>query len=125
MFMMNETTGDIITRQGDTWALQVTGITDDFDAYFSVYKGDTRERLFEIPTKPVEGVSTFEIDAATSNLMTVPTGKKTEIYYYGIKRCKDGIEDTVIVGDKNVGDLNKITVYPLITEGAENEVQNG
>ena len=125
MFMMNEITGDIITRQGDTWTVRITGITDDFDAYFSVYKGDTRERLFEIQTKPVEGVSTFEIDAAHSNLMTVPTGKKTEIYYYGIKRCKDGMEDTVIVGDKGVGDLNKITVYPLITEGAENEVQNG
>lgn len=120
MFIINEETGDIITRQGDTWSLQVSGITDDFDAYFSVYRGDNRERLFEIDAHPENGITNFNINAANSNLMTVPAGKKTEIYYYGIKRCKDGMEDTVIVGDKGVGDLNKITVYPLITEGAEN-----
>lgn len=129
MFIMNETTGDIITRQGDTWSLQVSGITDDWDAYFSVYRGDNRERLFEIKANPENEITNFNVDAANSNLMTVPAGRKTEIYYYGIKRCKlvDGkyIEDTVIVGNKEIGELNKITVYPLITEGAENEVQNG
>lgn len=120
MFILNDETGDIITRQGDTWSLQVTGIDDSWDAYFSVYRGDTRERLFEIHTNPVENVTTFNITAANSNLMTVPDGKKIAIYYYGIKRCKDGEEDTVIVGNKDVADLNKITVYPLITEGEEN-----
>lgn len=120
MFIMDDETGDIITRQGDTWMLQVTGIPDDWEAYFSVYKGDTRERLFEIETQPDNGVSIFNVTASNSNLMTVPDGKKTEVYYYGIKRCKNGFEDTVIIGSKNVGDLNKITVYPLITEGAEN-----
>ena len=118
MFIIDDTTGDMITRQGDTFSLNVTGITDDWTAYFSVYRD--REILFEIHTTPVDGTSTFNITAAQSNLMTVPTNKKYEIYHYGIKRCKDGIEDTVIVGDKQVGELNKITVYPLTTEGTAN-----
>jgi hypothetical protein len=117
---MDETTGDMTTRQGDTFSFQVSGVSDEWTLYFSVYKPNTREILFEIHTTPVEGVSTFDINTINSNLMTVPEGKKTEIYCYGIKRCKDGIEDTVIVGDKDVGDLNKILVYPLITEGDEN-----
>lgn len=124
MFIIDEETGDIITRQGDTWTIQVSGIDDSWDVYFSVYKGDTRERLFEIDTKPVNGVTTFNITATHSNLMTVPIGKRTAVYYYGIKRCKvigeTSVEDTVIIGNKNVGDLNKLTVYPLITEGVEN-----
>jgi hypothetical protein len=117
---MDDTTGDMTTRQGDTFSFTVTGITDDWDAYFSVYRGDSRNILFEIKTKPVEGVATFNISAAESNLMTVEEGKKTATYYWNIKRCKDGVEDTVIVVGKNVSDLNKIIVYPLTTEGAEN-----
>lgn len=120
MFIMDEETGDITTRQGDTFTINVTGISDDWTVYFSVYRGSDRVRLFEISQTPVEGTTTFDITARESNLMTVPNGKKTELYYYGIKRCKDNIEDTVIVGNKKVSDLNKILVYPLITEGTEN-----
>lgn len=123
MFIIDDTTGNMVTRQGDTFSLSVTGITDDWTVYFSVYKD--REILFEVHKTPVDGLTTFNISAFNSNKMTVPTGKKYETYYYGIKRCKDGIEDTVIVGNKQVGELNKITVYPLTTEGTENEVQNG
>lgn len=124
MFIMDDITGDITTRQGDTWSFDVEGISDDFDAYFSVYRGDTRERLFEIQTNPVNGVTKFEIDNTNSDKLIVPENRKTEIYYYGIKRCKliNGkyFEDTVIVGDKQIGELNKILVYPKITEGAVN-----
>ena len=120
MFIMDDETGNMTTRQGDTWSFKVTGVEDDWDLFFSVYRKDTRERLFEIQTKPVLGEATFNITAADSDKMTVPEGKKTEIYYWGLKRCKDGVEDTLIVGNKEVADLNVITVYPLITEGADN-----
>jgi len=120
MFIMDDVTGDMTTRQGDSFSFTVTGITDDWDVYFSVYNGASREILFETSTKPVNEETVFNITAGETNKLTVPKGKKTETYYYGIKRCKDGVEDTVIIGDKNIGDLNKITVYPLITEGAEN-----
>ena len=124
MFIMDEETGDAVTRQGDTFSISVSGITDGWQVFFSVYRGSDRSILFEIESAPSNDVTTFDITAAQSNLMTVPNGKKTEIYYYGIKRCKevDGkmVEDTVIIGNKDVGDLNKITVYPLTTEGVEN-----
>ena len=70
--------------------------------------------------RPLIVLQLFFVTANDSNKLTVPEGKKTERYYYGIKRCKDNVEDTVIIGDKDVGDLNLLLVYPLITEGTEN-----
>ena len=120
MFIIDEETGDATTRQGDTWNITVSGISDDWTVYYSVYEKDTRNIVFEIPTTPVNGDSTFFISAENSNKLTVPEGKKTEKYYWGIKRCKGEIEDTVIIGNKDVGDLNLLLVYPLIVEGTEN-----
>lgn len=120
MFIMDDETGDMITRQGDSYSFQVEGVDDDWDLYYSVYKTSNREILFEIKTNPINQVATFEITPKDSTLMTVPEGKKTEVYYWGLKRSKDGFEDTLIVGDKQVADVNKITVYPLTTEGPDN-----
>lgn len=120
MFIIDEETGDATTRQGDTFNLSVSGISDDWTVYFSVYEKDTRNIVFELHTTPVDSVATFFVTANDSNKLTVPHGKKTEKYYYGIKRCKDNIEDTVIIGNKDVGDLNLLLVYPLITEGTKN-----
>lgn len=119
MFIIDDITGNMTLRQGDTYEFIVEGVTNDWVLYYSVYNAN-REILFEIHETPVSGLTTFRITAAQSDLMTVPLGKKTETYYYGLKRCKGAQEDTLIVGDKNVGDLNKITVYPLTTEGVEN-----
>ena len=120
MFIMDDTTGDMTTRQGDSFSFTITGITDDWDVYFSVYKLTDRTIIFETRATPENEVTTFNITPAESNKLTVPSGKKTETYYYGIKRCKEGVEDTVIIGNKDVSAVNKILVYPLITEGAEN-----
>lgn len=120
MFKMDDVTGDMTTRQGDSFSFKVTGITSDWNAYFSVYRGDTREIVFEIQGIHENNETIFNVTPADSNLMTVEDGKKTATYYWNIKRCKDGVEDTVIVVGKDVSDLNKITVYPLTTEGAEN-----
>lgn len=120
MFIMDDATGDMTIRQGDTYTFVVSGISDDWVVYYSVYRKSDRRIVFEVSSTPVNEETTFNITAAQSNLLTVPAGKKTELYYYGIKRCKEGIEDTVLIGDKEVGELNKILVYPLITEGDEN-----
>lgn len=119
MFIIDDITGNMTLRQGDTYEFTVEGVTDDWELYYSVYNAN-REILFEIHATPVDNLTTFRITAAQSDLMTVPLGRKTETYYYGLKRCKGTQEDTLIVGDKNVGDLNKISVYPLTTEGIEN-----
>ena len=124
MFKINKRTGDIVTRQGDTWDLSVSGVSDDWDLYFSVYTADTREILFELNTNPVDGIALFEVNAENSDKLIVPEEKESETYYYGIKRCKNidnkYVEDTLILQGKSVNDLNMITVYPLIVEGAEN-----
>lgn len=119
MFIIDEETGNMIIRQGDSYNFTVEGVDDSYTLYYSVYNVN-REILWEISTNPVNTVATFNITPKYSTQMTVPVNRKTETYYYGLKRCKDGYEDTLIVGDKDVGDLNKITVYPLITEGDEN-----
>ena len=119
MFIIDEETGNMTVRQGDSYEFTVEGVTDDWKLYYSVYDAN-RVIKFETNETPVDGSATFHITPAMSNLLTVPTEKKTEIYYYGLKRCKEGIEDTLIVGDKSVSDLNKIIVYPLTTEGDEN-----
>lgn len=119
MYIVDEETGDMIIRQGDTYTFKVEGVTDDYDLYYSVYNSN-REILWELHTKPIEGVAEFTVTPYYSNQLTVPADKKNEIYYYGLKRCKDGFEDTLIVGEKKINELNKITVYPLITEGSEN-----
>lgn len=121
MFVIDEETGDAITRQGDTWSLSISGISDEWTVYYSVYTKDTRDIVFEISASPVDSNTTFFVTAEDSDKLVVPEGKKTEKYYYGIKRCKDNIEDTVIIGNKDVGDLNLLTVYPKIVEGTVND----
>lgn len=119
MFIIDEVTGNMTIRQGDTYMFTVEGVDDSYDLYYSVYDSN-RKILWEIQTKPINQVASFNITPAYSTQLSVPTGRKTETYYYGLKRCKDGYEDTLIVGNKEVGDLNRILVYPLITEGDEN-----
>lgn len=126
MFKMDEVTGDQTVRQGDDYSFSVIGIPDDWDVYYSVYRASDRKIMFEIKSKPANEVTEFIVTPADSELLTVPVNKKVEIYYYGIKRCKDGREDTVIVGTKKDGtpkdvtDLNKVTVLPLTNQGDEN-----
>lgn len=119
MYIVDEETGDMTIRQGDTYTFRVEGVSDDYELYYSVYNAN-RDIVWEISTTPVDGVADFTVTPYYSNQLTVPKNKRTAIYYYGLKRCKDGYEDTLIVGDKSINELNKITVYPLITEGTEN-----
>jgi len=123
MFIIDEETGNITIRQGDSAEITITGIPDDreYDVYFSMYDSN-RNILFKLKENPVDREVTFKITPKLSNLLTVPSGQKTALYYWGVKRCyeSDNFEDTLLVGDKGVADLNKVTVYPLIVEGAEN-----
>lgn len=123
MYIIDEETGDMTIRQGDSGELTVMGIPDDreYDVYFSMYDKD-KNILFELKETPVDQSVTFKITPAHSNLLTVPAGNKTAIYFYAVKRCyePDNFEDTLIIGDKAISGENKVTVYPLLVEGAEN-----
>ena len=52
-------------------------------------------------------------------LLTVPQNASCEIYYYGVKLCSDStFEDTLLIGNGDIGSLNTITVFPKKVEGA-------
>lgn len=123
MFIIDEKTGNITLRQGDNAELSIEDIPEDkeYDIYFSIYDSN-RNIIFELREIPVNGSVTFKITPANTELLTVPDGQKTANYFWAVKRCyePDNFEDTLIVGDKGVADVNKVLVYPKIVEGAEN-----
>lgn len=126
MFIMDDETGDAILRQGDSYSFKIIGVPDDWDLYYSVYRKEDRTIVFEIKTNPINSEATINVTAEDSDKLVVPQDKKYEIYCWGAKRCKDGVEDTLIIGNKQVGDLNKLQVYPKITEGEiPEDDQNG
>lgn len=56
--------------------------------------------------------------ASLTDLLTVSKSNETETYYFGIKICdKLGNEDTLVIGNNEIGDNNTITVYPKKVEG--------
>lgn len=114
---------NIVLRQGDSGKLTIGGLDDyiGYTLYLSVYDAD-RNIIFEI-NKLVEGEDVeLVFSPSNTNLLTVPAKKKTAIYYFGLKIClaSDDFEDTLIIDGKGVDDLNKVVVYPLITEGTLN-----
>lgn len=123
-FIVDEETGDIECRQGDTGKIVISGIPTDKEylLYFSIYDND-RKILHEQSARPSEGQVTFNLPPAVTDNLTVAKGVKYATYYWGIKLCyePDDYEDTLLVGDKSIGDVNKIKVYPKIVEGTENE----
>lgn len=117
MFIMDDETGEQKTRQGDSYEFTVTGIDADWDVYYSVYRIDTREILLEVQSTKENGADKITVSAEESDKLTVESGRKSTSYGWNIKRCKNGIEDTVIVVGKDVDDINKIIVLPKTTEG--------
>lgn len=120
MFQVNGETGDVICRQGDSGEMTFTGISTakPYKAYFSIYN-NKRKILVEIEATPFDGTVTFGLTPEMMDKLEVPVGEKNMLYYYGIKIClpEENYEDTLVVGNKEITALNKITVYPKITEG--------
>ena len=126
MFKYDEKTATMTTRQGDSFSFEVEGVDSGWTLFFSVFD-IKRNILLEISAIPDEnGVALFKVSPSDSNKLVVSKGKKAETYYYNFKRCtrvdeEEVIEDTLIIGDKQVSDLNKLIVYPLTTEGFAND----
>lgn len=117
MFEMNDETGDQKTRQGDWYSFKVEGIGADWKVFYSVYNTETREILLEVQSTKENGVDIITVLPSDCDKLTVEDGKKSATYGWNVKRCKDGIEDTVIVVGKKPEDINKIVVLPKTTEG--------
>ena len=117
MFIMNDETGEQKVRQGDSYEFIVTGIDADWEVFYSVYNIETQEIMLEVQSEKIEGGDKISVPADESDKLIVPQGKKSMAYGWGIKRKKNGFEDTTIVKDRKEEDVVKIIVLPKITEG--------
>lgn len=126
MFNVDGKTGNIICRQGDTGAYIIEGLPIDENMFdpevFLSFYNNKRIILAELSASPVEGQVTFFIPASMTDKLTVSSGTPTATYFFGIKLCYRDVEgnefeDTLIIGDKSIDEVNKIIVYPKIVEG--------
>ena len=122
MFLVDEETGNITLRQGDSGEYTINGLPTD--QYYDVYLAIQDKKRNPIGNEIKESANlkssvTLKFLSSLTDLLTVPKSEETETYYFGIKLCdKLGNEDTLIIGNNDVGDKNTITVYPKKAEGS-------
>ena len=118
--------GNITLVQGDSGQLTVSGLNTDknYDVYLAVQ--DTRRN--PIGTEILVSSNSqpnviFEFTPELTNLFTVKKNEESAEYYYGVKVCDEdtNFEDTLLIGNSEIGDLNTITVYPKKVEGTLND----
>lgn len=122
-FVMNSDFS-ITTYQGDTGQIVVNGLPVDkeYIVYFAIQNADREIIGQEVSVEANKNSSiVFNLSGTLTNLLIVPEDSKKATYYYGIKLCTaDGkIEDTLILGEGGIGDLNPIYVYPRKVKGVE------
>ncbi|DAA89073.1 TPA: hypothetical protein CPT87_02900 [Candidatus Gastranaerophilales bacterium HUM_5] len=114
--------GNITLIQGDSGELVINGLPTDknYSVYFAI-QDENRNPIgseIELDTNNSSSVI-FTITGSLTNLLTVKKDDETATYYYGIKLCNkdDFMEDTLLIGNTQIGSLNTITVYPKKVEG--------
>lgn len=117
-----ETSGNITLVQGDSIEIVINGVPTDqnYEVYFAVQNEERQPIGSEIMVESL-GKSSVAIKLLGNytKQFTVEEDKKSQKYYYGIKLCSrnDEIEDTLLLGESLIGELNTITVYPMKVEG--------
>ena len=123
MQIVDELTGDMIIRQGDNGEYIVEDTPTDkvYTAYFSVVD-ENRNHIGDIETNTsLEGYTKFIITPDFSDKLEVKKDEESATYYFVVKLCHgvNDIEDTLVIGNKGINELNKITVLPKISEGGK------
>ena len=119
-FLVDEN-GDISLIQGDSGELVIDGFDTDknYTVYFAVQDKNRKpigNELYVNSNK--QSVVSFNLTGSFTDLLTVNKNEAYAVYYYGIKVCsQDGYEDTVCLGNKDIGEINTIIVYPKKVEG--------
>lgn len=114
--------GNITLVQGDSGELVVTGLPTDqnYKVYFAIQDENRKPIGSEIVVNSNKSDSViFVLLGSLTDLLTVKKGEDTATYYYGVKLCseEENTEDTLLLGDTDIGDRNSITVYPKKVEG--------
>lgn len=119
-FIDNE--GNITLVQGDSGEITFDGIPTnrDYKVFFAI-QDDKRRPIGDEVSVMSNYMSSvvISVPSTLTDLLTVKAGQDTAEYYYGVKICDEatGLEDTMILGGNEIGDLNTITVYPRKVEG--------
>lgn len=118
-----EPSGNITMYQGDSIEITINGLptdSEDYRVYFAA-QNEEREPAAEQVDFPTNGESSvvIKLNGNYTNAFTVDPDKKSQKYYYGVKLCSaaNNTEDTLLLGDNQIGGLNTITVYPRKVEG--------
>lgn len=113
--------GNITMIQGDSGSLVITGLDskENYKVFFAIQDKTRKAVGNELIVNSNKSNSViFELTSEYTDLMTVPKNENFAIYYYGIKICdNDGFEDTLLLGNSKLGELNTITVFPKKVEG--------
>ncbi|MBR1776325.1 hypothetical protein IJ750_04555 [bacterium] len=114
--------GNITLIQGDSGELVIDGInTDgDYEVYMAIQDKARKPIGTELCVHTNRRSSVvFMLTGDYTDLLKVDKNEAFAIYYYGIKVCSGTtlLEDTLIFGDSEIGDVNTITVYPKKVEG--------
>ena len=117
--------GNITLIQGDSGQLTVSGIPTDknYNVYLAVQDTKRKPIGTEICVESNQYDSVvFTLSSELTDLFTVKANEDSADYYYGVKVCdSDGFEDTLLIGESQIGDVNTITVFPKKVEGTTNE----
>ena len=108
--------------QGDSGTIVIEGLDTEknYAVYFAVQNKNREPVGNELTLNSNYSSSViFHLTGNYTDAFTVPKGESCAIYYYGIKICDsaNNIEDTLILADSGIGDINTITVYPKKVEG--------
>ncbi len=114
--------GNITLIQGDSIEIVANGIPTDqnYKVYFAAQNEEREPIGSEIMVESLGQSSVvIKLLGNYTNQFVVDEDKKSQKYYYGIKLCSeiDEIEDTLRIGNTELGGLNTITVYPRKVEG--------
>ena len=114
--------GDITITQGDSFELVLNGIPTDqnYKVYFAIQDAERNPVGQEIMVESnQEAAVAIKVTGNYSNQLAVEEDSKTTTYYYGVKLCSetDNTEDTLLIGNKTMGEVNTIKVYPRKVEG--------
>ena len=114
--------GNITLVQGDDGDITFDGIPTDrnYEVFFAI-QDDKRRPIGDEVSVMSNNMSSvvISVPSTLTDLLTVKAGQDTAEYYYGVKICDEatGLEDTMILGNNEIGDLNTITVYPRKVKG--------
>ena len=126
MAFLVDNSGNITLVQGDSGQLTVSGLSTDknYTVYLAVQDSKRKPVGTEISVESNHNSSViFDFIPELTNLFTVKRSEESAEYYYGVKVCDEdtNFEDTLLIGNTGIGDLNTITVYPKKVEGTLND----